>query len=625
VGRDRDGSPALTRRQRLALDAICETFAPGSVELGVPEQVLELARLNPSVAERDLRVLLTLFALRRFPQLSQARREAMLRGWCDSRFALRRAAFHGLRKGALLAFYSHPEAQARIGYAGPLGPPSSPRPARIRTTAPGNLDCDVCVVGSGAGGGVAAAVLSAAGLDVVVLEAGPAVAEGDFVGDELAAYRRLYWGAAAATTEDGGIGLLTGQCLGGTTTVNWTTSFRTPDGVRTEWGGPFASDEYTRSLDAVSERSGVNTEHNRPSSRDEIMRRGLEALGWHVAAMPRNVRGCDQDGICGYCGFGCQIGAKQSTLVTWLEDAHAAGSRIVVDTRAERVLVEQGRAAGVEAVTRAGERLVVRARAVVAACGALQTPALLLRSGLRNENVGRHLHLHPVTGVSAVFDEDVRPWTGTIQALYSDEHADLDGGYGLKYETGPIHPGVLVSFAAWRSAADCAALMADLPHASGIGVLLRDRGAGHVQLARNGRLRVRYRLAPDDARHVRAGIDGAARILEAAGARRVYSSHARKLVYEPGPGARERFLADVDREGFAPGRCAFFSFHHMGSARVGGSPTNSACNWDGETWDLRGLYVMDGSSFPSASGVNPMLTIEAIAHLNASKLAAALT
>jgi long-chain-alcohol oxidase len=123
---------------------------------------------------------------------------------------------------------------------------------------------------------------------------------------------------------------------------------------------------------------------------------------------------------------------------------------------------------------------------------------------------------------------------------------------------------------------------------------------------------------------VRAGVEGAARILEAAGARRIQSSHARQVRYEPGPGRRERFLAEVEREGFAPGRCAVFSFHHMGSARVGASATTSACNWDGETWDVRGLYVMDGSSFPSASGVNPMLTIEAIAHMNASRLAAAL-
>src|SRR5207237_6960943 len=134
----------------------------------------------------------------------------------------------------------------------------------------------------------------------------------------------------------------------------------TPGAVRAEWGGPFPSDDFSRSLDTVAERSGVNTDHNVPSTRDAIMRRGLEALGWHVAAMPRNVRGCDQDGVCGYCGFGCQLGAKQSTLVTWLEDAHAAGARILVETRVERVVSRGGRASGVEAVTRGGKRVSIR-------------------------------------------------------------------------------------------------------------------------------------------------------------------------------------------------------------------------------------------------------------------------
>jgi len=128
-----------------------------------------------------------------------------------------------------------------------------------------------------------------------------------------------------------------------------------------------------------------------------------------------------------------------------------------------------------------------------------------------------------------------------------------------------------------------------------------------------------------DVRHVRAGVDGAAQIFEAAGARRIFSSHARLVSYEPGRGSREQFLRDADAVGYGPGRCTFYSFHIMGSARLGSSPENAVCKPTGETWDAQGLYVMDGSSFPSASGVNPMVTIEAIAHLNASRLAAELT
>ncbi|HEY3187537.1 MAG TPA: GMC family oxidoreductase [Solirubrobacteraceae bacterium] len=396
--------------------------------------------------------------------------------------------------------------------------------------------------------------------------------------------------------------------------------------MREEWGEPFTSADFERGLDAVCERVGVTTDEGRPSVRENVMARGLERLGWHVAAMPRNVRGCEQGQVCGRCGFGCPLGAKQSTLVTWLVDAQAAGARILVETRALRVVTEAGAADGVEARTAAGHRVAVRARVVVACAGALQTPVLLRRSGLTNAHVGRHLHLHPTTGVSGVFDEEIRPWEGTMQALYSDEHRDLDGaGYGLKYETAPVHPGVLVAFAPWESAREHRELVARLPQLTGIGLLLRDRSEGEVRVGRNGGPRVRYRLGPEDVRHVRVGHNGAARILEAAGARRIFSSHARLVSYEPGRGSRDDFLRAADAVGFGPGRCAFYGFHQMGTARVGGSPATSACKPDGETWETRGLYVMDGSSFPSASGVNPMITIEALAHLNASRLAARLT
>jgi len=468
-------------------------------------------------------------------------------------------------------------------------------------------------------------VLAGTGLDVVVLEAGGYWSEQDFDGAEHPGYDRLYLGGGAAATTDRGIGLLAGACLGGGTVVNYTTSFRTPDDVLEEWAGlGFPSGELGASLDAISERLGVNTAHNRPSARDELMARGLRSLGWHVAEMPRNVLGCEQGRLCGSCGLGCPLGAKQSTLVTWLADAHEAGARIVVGAPVRRILVEGGAARGVEASAN-GHRLRVRSRAVVVAAGALGTPPLLLRSGLRNENVGRWLRLHPGTPVLGVFDEEVRPWEGTLQALYSDEHSDLAHGYGVRYETVPVLPGFAAAALPWRSAAQHAALMDQLAQTTNIGVLLRDRGSGSVSVARDGSTRVRYRLSADDLGRVRTGIDGAAQILEAAGARRILSGHSRVVSYEPGRGGgRAGFLRDADAAGWGPGRCGFFSFHLMGSCRMGVSPARSGANPDGEAWEARDLVVADGSAFPTASGVNPMLTIEAIAHLNARKLAAKL-
>jgi long-chain-alcohol oxidase len=643
---------ALASRRRQALVDICDTFVPGAdgrpsaSELGVADAFLALAEANLRAGEKNqLHALLSVWdtrgatllgggGLRRFGALSHEERERVLLSWCDSRLPRRRAAFQALRKAATSLAYILPGADGRnptataIGYPGPCGPVPDPPPKEIEPSTVDrdtSLDCDVCVVGSGAGGGTAAAVLAEAGLDVVVLEAGDYLDDGDFDGGELDGYSRLYLGAAALATTDQSVGLYAGACLGGGTVVNFSTSFRTTDAVRAEWAAmgveAVGSDDYTRSLDAVWDRLGVTSDHSRPSRREQLMERGLEALGWHVDHMPRNVRGCDE-AVCGYSPFGCRAGAKQSTTKTWLTDAWRRGTRILVRTRAERLVVEGGRARGVEARTGDGHEVMVRARAVVVAAGAVHTPALLRRSGLENRNIGRHLRLHPVTGVAGVFDDEVRPWEGVMQAVYSDELADLHAGYGMKLESAPFHPSVLAMYAPWRGARQHAELMDRLPHIVPIGLLLRDSSEGRVGVDRTGEPVISYRLDDFDVDHVRTGLDGAAQVLEAAGARSIFSAHKDWVSYEPGRGRRRAgFLEAADRCGWRAGKCVFTSFHIMGSARMGGSPRDSACNPEGETWDVKGAYVCDGSTFPTASGVNPMITIEAIAHLNASRLA----
>lgn len=582
----------------------------------MPAAVLDAIEHDLTARERARLLLLLRTWLPGYSRLSQARREAVLRGWRDSPAPLLRTGFQALRKAALAFAYMLPGRWEEIGYPGPLGPREdapAPRLEPLEPTGGLSLECDVCVVGSGAGGGVAAAVLAAAGLDVVVLEAGGYWSERDFDGAERAGLRRLYRGGGAAATDDQGVGLVAGACVGGGTLVNYSTSFRTPEDVLAEWEGlGFPSGELHASLDAVCRRLGVNTDHNLPSRRDEVLRRGLEALGWHVDAMPRDVVGCEQGVVCGSCGYGCPLGAKQSTMRTWLEDAAAAGARLLVGTKARRVLVENGRAVGVDAGP-----VQVRARAVVAAGGAIETPALLLRSGLRNANVGRGLRLHPATAVFGIFDEEIRPWEGTMQALYSDELRWLDGGYGIKYETVPGHPALLTAALPWESAAEHARLMASMPRLSAIAVIPRDSGSGRVRIGRDGEPIATYRLAPDDARRLATGVDGAGRIMAAAGAREIFTAHARMQPWRDGfPPAAFRF---------GPGRGALYSFHLMGSARMGDSPERSAARPTGETWEVANLVVADGSAFPTASGVNPMITIEAIAHLNAQRLADRLT
>jgi long-chain-alcohol oxidase len=646
----------LNPRQLQALRDICDTLCPAgdglrsARDLGVAEALADAVALNPRAAERrQLALLLSLWdspvlgALagagpKRFSSLSPQAREQVLLNWCDSGSTQRRAAFQALRKGALLFYYMLPGADGprnpawdAIGYEGPLGQlPDAPPKALAPTTIDrdSTLECDVVIVGSGAGGGAAAGVLAGAGLDVVVVETGDYYDDRDFDGSELGAFTRYYMGAPSAT-HDQSVSLIAGSCLGGGTVVNYTTSFRTPDDVRAEWaaaGVPaFTGEEYTASLDAVCDRLGVNQEHNEPSTREQKLQEGCVKLGWHVDAMPRGVRRCAQGKECGYCGLGCRVGAKQSVVKTWLADAHQAGARLVVRTRVDRVAIRDGAARGVECRTVDGHRLEINSRAVIVSCGAIHTPALLRRSGLQNPNIGRHLKLHPATAVWGIYDEELRPWEGVMQALYSDQHRDLDGGYGLKYETAANHPHLFLPFAPWRGAREHFTLMQGLSGSVAIGVLLRDRDGGEVRVGRDGEPVVRYGLSDYDAGHLRTGMDGAAQILEASGARRIFSSQNRWVAYDPGTrGSRERFMAEADAAGYGAGQVALGSFHIMGSARVGGSPATSACDPTGQTWDVRGLYVMDGSSFPSASGVNPQISIQAIAHMNARALAAQL-
>jgi long-chain-alcohol oxidase len=645
----RDGeSPVLV--------AMADTFIGGMGHAGSPIRVAAsmedtFARLPSPSDRRQLRFIVGVLGHRSgtflltgrltpFHRWPRERRIKVMAAWSTSRITFRRQLFQVFKRLSLLAFLGDTEADgsnpvwAEIGYPGPVSAPS-PIPKPIRTTTldgDTTLTCDAVVVGSGAGGGVVAGELSAAGKDVIVLEEGGYYNEADFNQLELAMMRKLYFQGGFAATADGSIALIAGGCLGGGTVVNYTTSFRSPDWLREEWAqqhglAAFATDEYTASLDAVYERLGVNLDHSGVSARERVLERGLRRLGWHVGTMPRNVQGCTQDVRCGFCGYGCQIGAKQSTLKTYLMDAYNRRARIVVNCTVDRVMIENGRAVGVRATVRQPEMpaftLIVRCGAVIAAAGAIATPALLQRSGLRSPAVGRWLRLHPSTAVSGLFDETIRPWEGTLQAIYSDEFANIDGQhFGAKIESAPLHPALLALVTPWREPTHYGKLMRELPRLSLTGILLRDSGAGRVT-ARDGTARVDYRLSRNDLAHMRKGIEVGARILESAGAREIFTSQAAYVAYRPGqPGGIDGFMQEVDRHGYGPGQMGYVSFHQMGSCRMGTDPQTSVIGADHQAHEIKGLFVADGSAFPSASGVNPMITIMAMAH-RASRFVAA--
>ena len=629
---------SLSPAARNVLRSVAATLVPdGAADLD--ERVArKIASLPRSADRRELDLLLRLLDSRivnlllsaipkPFTRMSLGERERCLRGWATSRLPPRRKAFQALKRLTTVTHYTMPGAARAIGYPGPLGPPpTTPKPIHpVVITASSTLACDVVVVGSGAGGGVVAGELAAAGKDVIVLEKGGYRNEADFTHLEGDALETMYDAGGLLATSDLGLVVLQGATLGGGTVINYTTSFPTPDSVRRQWATEhhlphFESTEFTRSLDAVARRLGVNTEHAKPSGRDQVLIRGLEQLQWHHGLLPRDVRGCSQDDACGYCGMGCRRGAKQSTLITYLQDAADRGARIVVNCEVRRVVIDRGSTTGVEA--RVGDfALTVRAKAVIVAAGSVHSPALLLRSGVTLPALGRHLALHPATAVLADMAHDVRPWTGTVQAHYSDQFADLDAGYGFKLETAPVHPSLQALAAPWESAAGHRDRMARLPQTALVGILLRDRFGGRVRVDREGAAVVDYRLSRYDRAHLRRAIGAAAELLEAAGARDIWLPLARDVRYRPGAGARQDWLRRVDAAGWGPNEILLVTFHQMASCRMGANAQVSVVDAEHRVWGIRGLYVADASVFPSASGVNPMLTVMGIAHRAAGAIA----
>jgi len=647
----------LTSTQQAVLAAVCDTllpelppaddpqglFATGARTAHTAERAARLiASLPDSLDRTRLRALLSTLHSRvgnlllagrfaSFESLPLAAREGVLRGWADSRVPLRRAGFQALKRLAHVAYYcwpsedgSHPVWRA-AGYPGPLPAPAiaaAPLPTQAvdRDTV---LDCDVVVVGSGAGGGVVAGVLAQAGLDVVVLEKGANPRPQDLTQVEGEMLSSLYLDGGLVMTQSGSLPILAGSCLGGGTVINYTTSFPLPEATRAEWDARsglslFAGPRFAQSLARVSARLDVGTRWTTPGVRDTLLERGCRALGWHVDAIPRNVTDCREGLECGYCGYGCRHGAKNSTARTYLRDAADAGARLIVHCDVERVLSQAGRATGVVGTVIAADgsthRLTVRARAVVAACGAIHTPALLRRSGLTNSSIGRGLRLHPASAVAAFFPDRIDPWSGSLQTRYSDEFADQDGGYGTKFETAPVHFALPASGFGWESARQHRTDLARLGRMSLIGVLLRDRDAGRVAVSRAGRPRVHYELSRYDAAHVRTGLRAAAQILAAAGAEEIFTLQTPPVRVRPGAtGWLDRFGAAADARGYRRCRMSFISFHQMGSAAMGRDPARSVAGETGETHELPGLYVADASAFPTSSGVNPMITIMAIA------------
>jgi choline dehydrogenase-like flavoprotein len=641
--------------QRATLRVLCDTFVPSirrdpdpdgfwaraASDLQVADWVEATLAALPAETTDPIREFMDGLAMLGFPEASPDDRERFILAFMDAS----PEALGGIVtfKALTLMFYAGmPDgsgmnpAWAPMGYPGPLSkPPATPKVIRPLEPegAEWNLEADAVVIGSGAGGGVIAARLAEQGKDVVILEGGGYYNEADFDQYELTAYQQLYRNGGLAATADGSLTLMTGANLGGGTTVNWTNCIRTRPAVRAEWArlglegvdGP----DYDRHLDAIWQRLGVNDQCSDYNTPHLNLQRACEKLGYSFARVTRNADPATYSpDTAGYMGFGDQSGSKQGTLKTFLEDAYEHGARFVVRCRADRILTENGRATGVEATYNDGARQArvrIKAQTVVVACGALDSPALLLRSGIGGPAVGKYLRLHPATAVVGVFDEPQKAWWGAPQTALSDQFSNLEDGYGFLVECSHANPALGASALPWESGAQAKQFLAESPYQSSMVFLIRDRGHGRVTVDEQGGTVVNYGLEdPLDERHFRRGLQELVRLQEAAGARAIFSLHTRLKRWDRDSGGDiEAFAQDVHDGPLMPYEHATFSLHHMGSCRLGADPGTSVANPHGELHDTKGVWIGDGSGFPTASGTNPMISIMALASRTAEAINAA--
>ena len=565
---------------------------------------------------------------RLFADLDPAARLALLDRWREGGYA-RRGWLRGLVTPLKVAHFDDPAFYQHIGCVYQFDRPRlEVKPAWWRERCHAGpalggdlaVECDVVVIGTGAGGAVVAKELAEAGVAVVMVEEGHYFERKDFTGRPFEMQQKMYRaGGATFSVGNTVIPIPIGQTVGGTTTVNSGTCYRVPDRVLRHWHDDLGLDEltpdamagYYERVERILGVAPVPPQYLGGNAR--VIARGCEALGFtRHHALRRNAPDCDGQGTC--C-FGCPTDAKRSTNVSYVPMAMKAGAELFYGCAVERIVTEGGRATGVVARTKgSGHRLTVRARAVVVSCGSLVTPILLERNGLcgASGQLGKNLSIHPACGALAEFDERIAGYDGVPQGYAIEElHEE-----GILFE-GAVTPLEFTMSMAPQVGPRLVALAENYEHVASFGFLVADTSRGRVRLVR-GRPVVTYVLNGRDVARLKRGMEVLTRVYLAAGARSVLA---------PIHGFPEITCeADLDRLRQATLRASDFelsAYHPLGTACMGKSPSRSVVGPDNQAHDVTGLYVVDGAAVPSSLGVNPQVTIMALATRAAEKIAAA--
>jgi choline dehydrogenase-like flavoprotein len=506
------------------------------------------------------------------------------------------------------------------------------------------FETDVVIVGSGCGGAVSAKNLSAAGHRVLVVEKAYHWTPDHFPMAESDGWNHLFMNGAFICSDDTSLSVVAGQSWGGGGTVNWSASLQTQGYVRREWaarGLPFfTSADFQESLDRVCDRMGVSTDYIKHNKTNALLLEGARKLGWTHKPVPQNTGGKQHD--CGFCTFGCGSCEKQGPSVSFLPDAARAGAKFIEGFHAEKIEFSyeggkkvatgvygtwtsrdiNGGVAGSPLTTR---KVLIKAQRVIVSSGTMQSPLLLLRSGLMNPQIGRNLYVHPVAVLGAIHKEVITPWEGGILTAVVNEFENLDGkGHGVKLEATNMIPSSWLIWLDWKGGLQYKLDAAKLKHMAGYISLAKERDTGRVYPDPvDGRVRFQYTPSKTAKQHIMQGLLALAKIQYVAGASEIFTTipgmrpFVRDLsTPQAGDGINDpnfqAWLDEIYAKGFPSPETVFVSAHQMGTCRMSATEREGVVDPHGRVWGTEGLYVTDASVFPSASGVNPMVTNMAI-------------